>query len=195
MTEIITLENGLRIIFEEGKNSKTCGAEIWTASGSSYETPESIKMLEDTVDVYLADFKFYTSTSASELAMAEDYPEAAKAAIYEMVKQRPNPEIIDGVMKKGVIVRVLLLPGHVAEAKLIVNYLYKTYGNSIYISLMSQYTPMPDAKGALARRVSSSEYRELVDYAIGKGITQAFTQEGGCAEESFIPPFDLTGVK
>jgi putative pyruvate formate lyase activating enzyme len=89
---------------------------------------------------------------------------------------------------------VLLLPGHVAEAKLCVKYLYETYGDSIYISLMSQYTPMPGMPAPLDRPVTSTEYDELVDYAIKKGITNAFIQDSSSAAESFIPPFDSTGV-
>ena len=97
-------------------------------------------------------------------------------------------------MKSGVIVRLLLLPGHVAEAKLAVKYLYESYGDKIYISLMNQYTPMPNMSPPLDRKVTDAEYSELVDYAIKKGVKNAFIQEGGTAEESFIPPFDLTGV-
>ena len=111
---------------------------------SSYDSTDCIKMLADTVDIYLADYKYHLSRTAEKLAHAEDYPELARAAITEMVKQKPTPIIEDGIMQKGVIVRILLLPGHVAEAKLAVKYIYETYGDSVYISLMSQYTPMPN---------------------------------------------------
>ena len=98
-------------------------------------------------------------------------------------------------MKSGVIVRVLLLPGHLAEAKLSVKYLYETYGDSIYISLMNQYTPIRGMNPPLNRTVTEAEYSELVDYAISKGIVNAFIQEGETAKESFIPTFDLEGLK
>ena len=161
---------------------------------SSYDSVECIKMLADTVDIYLADYKYHLPRTAEKLAHAKNYPEVARAAIAEMVKQKPTPIIEDGIMREGVIVRILLLPGHVAEAKLAVKYIYETYGDSVYISLMSQYTPMPNMEAPLDRRVTVTEYSELVDYAAEKGITHAFIQEGEAASESFIPAFDLTGI-
>ena len=161
---------------------------------SSYDSEECIRMLDGTVDIYLADYKYHLPRTAAALARAENYPEVARAAIREMVKQKPAPVIEDGLMRSGVVVRLLLLPGHVAEAKLAVKYLYETYGDSVYLSLMSQYTPMEGMPRPLDRTVTREEYAELVDYAIEKGVTRAFTQEGSAASESFIPPFDMTGV-
>ena len=157
----------------------------------SYELTSALKMLDGHIDIYLPDFKYYSSETAKKYSSAPDYREVADAAIEEMVRQVGEPLLDEyGIMRKGVIVRVLLLPSHVAEAKLIVSHLYKKYGNSIYISLMNQYTPMPGANGVLSRRVSNSEYSELVDFAIKKGIERCFIQEGETAKESFIPPFD-----
>ena len=161
---------------------------------SSYDTTETIRSLDGTVDIYLADYKYTRHTTAADYSRAADYPAVARAAIAEMVKQKGSAVIEDGIMRSGVIVRVLLLPGHVAEAKLCVKYLYETYGDSIYISLMSQYTPMPGMPAPLDRPVTQGEYSELVDYAVKKGVTNAFIQDGSSAEESFIPPFDNTGV-
>ena len=161
---------------------------------SSYDSVECIKMLADTVDIYLADYKYHLPRTAEKLSHAKDYPDVARAAIAEMVRQKPRPVIENGIMREGVIVRILLLPGHVAEAKLALKYIYETYGDSVYISLMSQYTPMPNMTAPLDRRVSAAEYRELVDYATEKGVTRAFVQEGAAASESFIPAFDLTGI-
>ena len=161
---------------------------------SSYDTPETIRSLDGTVDVYLADYKYTLPRTAAAYSHAKDYPEVARIAIDEMVKQKGSAVIKDGIMTSGVIVRVLLLPGHVAEAKLCVKYLYETYGDDIYISLMSQYTPMPGMSAPLDRPVTQAEYDELVDYAVKKGITNAFIQDGTSAKESFIPPFDNTGV-
>ena len=161
---------------------------------SSYDTPEALRMLSGTVDVYLADYKYHLPKTAGVLSNAENYPEIARAAIAEMVRQKPKPVIEDGIMRSGVIVRLLLLPGKVAEAKLAVKYLHDTYGDAVYLSLMSQYTPMPDMPRPLDRTVTRAEYAELVDYAVGKGITRAFVQDGKSATESFIPAFDLTGV-
>ena len=144
---------------------------------SSYDTPETIRALSGTVDIYLADFKYYRGATAEALSGAADYPLVARLAIDEMVKQRPAPVIKNGLMTSGVIVRILILPNRVAEAKLILKYLYDTCGNSIYISIMSQYTPMPDMKPPLDRPITSAEYREVANYAEKLGITQAFLQE------------------
>ena len=100
----------------------------------------------------------------------------------------------DGIMRKGTIVRILLLPSHLAEAKLNLSYLYKTYGDTIFISLMNQYTPMPGMKPPLDRTVTHAEYDSLVDYALKLGVRNCFIQEGKTQEDSFIPPFDLTGI-
>ena len=147
------------------------------------------------IDIYLPDFKFYRAETAKRFAKAPTYPTVARAAIAEMVRQRPTPIIENGIMKSGVIVRILLLPSHLAEAKLSVKYLYSTYGDSIYLSLMNQYTPMPNMDKPLNRRVTREEYDELVDYAARLGVTNCFIQEGATAKESFIPDFDNTGVE
>ena len=101
----------------------------------------------------------------------------------------------DGVLEKGVIVRILLLPSHVAEAKLTVKYLYETFGDGIILSLMSQYTPMPDLEKPLSRKVTREEYRNLVSYAEKLGITRAFIQDDSSASDAYIPAFDGCGVK
>ena len=127
--------------------------------------------------------------------MAANYPHVARSAISEMVHQVGDPKFDNqGIMTSGVIVRILLLPGHVAEAKLSLKYLLDTYGDSIYVSLMNQYTPMPDMASPLDRRVTREEYRQLVDYAEKIGLKNGFTQDFGTAAESFIPPFDNSGV-
>ena len=97
-------------------------------------------------------------------------------------------------MTRGVIVRILLLPTHIAEAKLALKYLHDTYGDDIFVSLMNQYTPMEGMQKPLDRRVSREEYRSFVEYAEHIGLKNGFTQEFGTAKESFIPEFDLTGV-
>ena len=162
----------------------------------SYDTVETLSLMDGLTDIYLPDFKYIRSAPAAAYSHAPDYPEAAKAAIAEMVRQQPSPVIgEDGLMRCGVIVRVLLLPGHVADAKLAVRYLHETYGDRIYISLMNQYTPCrADLPSPLHRRVTRAEYRDLVDYADKIGVRLGFTQEEGTAEESFIPPFDGDGV-
>ncbi len=161
----------------------------------SYDSIETLRMLDGLVDIYLPDLKYFRATTAKKFSFAENYPDVARAAIAEMVGQIGKPEInAEGIMTRGVIVRLLLLPGHVAEAKLSLKYLLDTYGDSIYVSLMNQYTPMPNMSPPLNRRVTRAEYADLVDYAERLGIENGFTQDFGTAEESFIPPFDNTGI-
>lgn len=158
----------------------------------SYETPQTVKMLSGTVDVYLPDLKYYLPKTALAYSKAPGYPGAARAAIAEMVKQLGAPQLRAGLMTRGVLVRILLLPSHLAEAKLSLKYLYDTYGDDIYISLMSQYTPIENMKKPLDRRVSRAEYRELCDYCISLGVKNAFIQQMESADIGYIPEFDLS---
>ena len=161
---------------------------------SSYDSESTIALLENTVDIYLADLKYHLSLSAEKYSKAQNYVESAKLAIKKMVEQKGRAEIKNGIMSSGVIVRILLLPGHLAEAKLSCSYLMDTYGDDIYISLMSQYTPSPALAPPLNRKVTKKEYEELCDYAVKKGLKNGFIQEGESASESFIPAFDFTGI-
>ena len=161
----------------------------------SYDSLSTLKMLDGLVDIYLPDLKYFTSKTAAALSSAADYPTVAKAAIDEMVRQVGEPRFDEqGIMTRGVIVRILLLPGHVAEAKLSLKYLMDTYGDRIYVSLMNQYTPMQGMNPPLDRKVTREEYYQLTDYAERLGLVNGFTQEFGTAEESFILPFDGSGV-
>ena len=167
---------------------------------SSYENVESIRSLEEIVDIYLPDFKYMDTSLAGKYSHAPDYVETAKKAIAEMVRQTGAAEFFggdeDGLMKRGTIVRHLILPGHTKDSKEVIRYLYETYGDTVYISMMNQFTPMPGLKNypELARKVTPEEYDEVVDYAIELGVEHGFIQEGETAEESFIPDFDCTGV-
>lgn len=164
---------------------------------SGYENVTELKLLEGIVDVYLPDFKYMDSALSAKYSRAKDYPSVAKQAISEMVRQQPKVVIDDatGLIQKGVIVRQLLLPGHVNDAKAILNYLHDTYQNSIYISMMSQFTPIAlKDYPEINRTVTGREYERLIDYAIKIGITNAFIQEGDVAKDSFIPAFDCEGV-
>ena len=161
---------------------------------SSYDSERTIDMLSHTVDVYLADLKYHLPISAKKYSGAPNYPDAARLAIKKMVQQKGRAVIENGLIKSGVVVRILLLPGHLAEAKLSCSYLLDEYGDDIYISLMSQYTPMPDMPEPLNRKVTKREYDQLCDYAVRKGLKNGFIQEGDTAKESFIPEFDFYGV-
>lgn len=168
---------------------------IYNTSG--YENVTELKLLEGIVDVYLPDFKYMDSTLSARYSRAKDYPSVAKQALSEMVRQQPDVVIDDatGLIQKGVIVRQLLLPGHVNDAKAVLKYLYDTYHDHVYISMMSQFTPIA-LKDYLEinRTVTRREYERLVDYALEIGITNAFIQEGDVAKNSFIPAFDCEGV-
>lgn len=168
---------------------------IYNTSG--YENVTELKLLEGIVDVYLPDFKYMDSTLSARYSRAKEYPSVAKQALSEMVRQQPDVVIDDatGLIQKGVIVRQLLLPGHVNDAKAVLKYLYDTYHDHVYISMMSQFTPIalkdyPEINRTVTRR----EYERLVDYALEIGITNAFIQEGDVAKDSFIPAFDCEGV-
>lgn len=156
----------------------------------SYDTKETLEMLSGLVDIYLPDLKYYLPKTAVSFSHASDYPSVARDAIAEMVKQVPSAIVENGIMKKGVIVRILLLPAHVAEAKLSLKYIYSTYGDSVYVSLMNQYTPMPDMKPPLDRRVTRAEYLDLIEYADKLGIKNGFMQDFGTAKEAYIPDFN-----
>ena len=158
----------------------------------SYDTPETVRSLSDTVNVWLPDLKYYKSSTAYEYSRASDLPKVAREAIDEMVALAPAP-VFDksGIMTSGVIVRLLLLPGHVAEAKLNLKYLYEKYKNGIYVSLMSQYTPMAGMPSPLNRRVTVAEYSELVGYAERLGVVNAFIQDRESVGEEYIPPFQV----
>lgn len=166
----------------------------------SYETAETIRMLEGYVDIYLPDFKYMSPVLSSRYSNAPDYADAAKAAIDEMVRQTGAARFAggdeDGRMLGGTIVRHLTLPGSLSDSKEILSYLHGRYGNTIYISIMNQFTPVSklSAYPELNRTVTEREYEELVEYALQIGIENGFIQEGGTAEESFIPLFDCEGV-
>lgn len=166
-------------------------------NSSGYEKAEMLRYLDGLVDIYLPDLKYLEADLAGKYSHAKDYPEVAMKALEEMVRQVGTPEFDErGMMKKGVIVRHLLLPGHVRNSKKVLEYLYGTYGDQIYISLMNQYTPMPAMKDdpQLSRKVTDREYDRLLDHAISFGVTNCFIQEGETAKESFIPEFNGEGV-
>ncbi|MDY3919596.1 MAG: radical SAM protein [Candidatus Limivivens sp.] len=167
---------------------------------SGYESVEALRMLEGWIDIYLTDFKYMESELAACCSRAWDYPQRAKEALAEMVRQTGEAMFDeDGMMKRGTIVRHLLLPGHVKNAREVLRYVYETYGNRVWISLMNQYTPVEKAERLkdfpeLNRKVTKREYERLLDYAVELGVENGFLQEGETAKESFIPAFDYEGL-
>ena len=163
---------------------------------SGYETVESLRLMEGLTDIYLPDFKYMSPLLAKKYSRAPDYPAVAKVALSEMFRQQPKTEWgSDGMLKRGIIVRHLLLPGHLEDSKRVLAYLYQTYGDSIYISIMSQFTPLGlENYPELNRTVTEEEYETLIDFACRLGIKNAFIQDGSAASESFIPAFNGEGV-
>lgn len=177
----------------------------------SYEKVDTIRQLEGLVDIYLPDFKYMSPIISAKYSYAADYSMVAKEVIAEMVRQTGAPVFFAGqdasqdeqdpidagaLMKRGTIVRHLLLPGYTEDSKAVIRYLYQTYGDSIYISIMNQFTPLAglDKYPELNRKVTKKEYEAVVDYAVKLGVERGFIQDGNTAEESFIPEFDGEGV-
>lgn len=163
---------------------------------SGYDSVSTLSLLDGLVDVYLPDFKYVSQELSKRYSHATDYFKVAKASLAEMFRQ-VGPPVFDGdMLVKGMVVRHLLLPGCTEDSKAVIQYLYDTYGDSIFISIMNQYTPLPHVTSfpEINRKVTPEEYDEVVDFAIDLGVENGFIQEGDTAEESFIPEFDFTGL-
>lgn len=164
---------------------------------SAYEKVETLKLLDGYVDVYLPDLKYRSGQLSKKYSNAENYFSYASEAIAEMVRQTGEAKFNEaGIITKGVIVRHLTLPGYLGDSKDILEYLYDTYGDTIYISIMNQYTPLAHVSiyPEINRKITAEEYEELVDYALYLGLENGFIQEGETASESFIPEFNEEGV-
>ena len=166
---------------------------------SGYENVEALRIWDGLIDIYLPDLKFYTKTLSKTMCGAPDYYEKASLALPEMFRQTGEPQFDkDGLMQKGMIVRHLMLPGHLFDTRQLLSYLCNTYGNKIYISLMNQYTPPVKSReeGSTApdHPLRKEHYETMIQFLIDHGQENAYTQENGTDSESFIPPFDLTGV-
>lgn len=195
---LVTPDHYIPLIAKAMERSRVRGLKIpFVINCSGYETRELIHRLDGLADIYLDDFKYMDPLKAKKYSGAEDYPERAKESLAEMVRQCPEP-IFDarGMMQKGVIIRHLLMPSMVHNAEHVVDYVYDTYGDRVYLSLMHQFTPFPRlAKWPeINRRVTKREYERLLNYALDKGVTNAFIQEGDVAKESFVPDWNGEGV-
>lgn len=185
---------------------------VWNTSG--YENVDVVSANKEVVDIYLTDFKYADSRKAFQYSHAQDYPLVALKALEAMVEQTGEPDF-DSVddqprMTRGVVVRHMMLPQSLEDSKKVIQLVYNRLGNSVIFSLMNQYTPViknfaeqgdTQAQQTLARypelgcKVDNEDYERLLDYADELGIEDYFWQEGGACEESFIPPFDLSGVE
>ncbi len=167
---------------------------VWNSGG--YERPEVLRSLEGKVDVYLPDLKYATAETAAKYSGAADYPEAAKAAVLEMYRQRGPARLEDGLLKSGVLIRHLVLPGQVAEAKRVMDWVAEVFPpGGVLFSLMAQYTPVGELEGfpELRRALRASELRAAKAYMENLGLA-GYVQELDSCGEGFIPAFDLTGV-
>ena len=215
----------IRVAIEAARERGLALPIVWNTSG--YETVESIRALAGCVDIYLTDFKYARSQTAADYSHAPDYPQVALAALDAMVEQVGRPVFgavapgeddaardaagggdapaesagPESPMRSGVIVRHLLLPGHLEESAEAIALIHGRYGDAVRLSIMNQYTPIiaPDSAAAqrfpeLLQRVPDGEYEALLAFADELGVQDYYWQDGPAALESFIPAFDLTGV-
>jgi putative pyruvate formate lyase activating enzyme len=180
---------------------KTARAEGLTLpvvyNSSGYENIETIRALKGHIDIYLPDLKYYNDKYSIKYSNAPDYFINASKVVEEMYSQAGKAIFDeDMMMKRGVIIRHLMLPGLLFDSKKIVEYVYKTFNDNVFFSLMNQFTPMSQVSAypEINRTISSKVYDSLVQYALNIGITNGFIQEEGTCSESFVPDFDLTGV-
>lgn len=164
---------------------------------SGYDTVETINMLSGWVDIFLPDLKFFSRSLSERYSLAPDYFDCAVAAIHAMIKQTgPCVFDSDGLLRRGVLIRHLVLPGQTADSRRVLAAIREQFGPDTWFSLMNQYTPQPAAMNfpELRRRVTAQEYSGLIDYALSLGLENGFIQESGTASDQFIPLFDLKGV-
>ena len=166
---------------------------VWNCGG--YEKPETLRRLEGKVQVYLPDLKYGLSEPACKYSGAADYFDWAKRAILEMFRQTGPYWMENGLLKQGVLIRHLLLPGELENTRRVIDWVAESFRpGEVLFSLMSQYTPQPGAEGKLARHVTKAEYRAAVEYMENCGITDGYTQERTSAREEYTPAFDLRGI-
>lgn len=196
---LVTPDHFVPQIIEAIKKAREKGLVLpFVYNSSGYVTVETLRLLDGYIAIYLPDLKYMDSAAGKKYSHCADYFQYASRAIAEMVRQTGGEAVFDeqGIMQKGVIVRHLLLPGWIEDSKRIVKYLYETYGDLIYLSIMNQYTPLAQVNKhpELNRQVSAAEYDELVEYAVSLGVQNGFIQEGETASESFVPAFNGEGV-
>ena len=166
---------------------------VWNTGG--YERVETLRSLEGRVQVWLPDLKYVDSGLSRDLSGAADYFGAASAAIEEMVRQTGDYVLEDGLLKRGVLIRHLMLPGQLENTKAVLDWVAETFRpGQVLLSLMAQYTPQPGAEGLLSRRVTGAEYRAALRYMENLGITDGYCQDAASARAEYTPDFDLTGV-
>ncbi len=178
------------------KNNRFSVPIVYNCSG--YESVETLKKLEKFIDIYLTDLKYYTPSVSKKYSSCEDYFDVAKEAVKEMKRQIPE-DVFDenGLMKKGVIIRHLVLPNNLGETEKILSFIKNNLPENTYVSLMSQYLPYGKAKEypELSRKLTDREYKRAEDYLFFSEIENGYLQEKSSSSEEFIPEFNLEGVK
>ena len=196
---LVTPSHYVSLIREAIVKARSIGFDLpFIYNSSGYDSIDALEKLKGLIDVYLPDFKYIDDNVAYKYSNCKDYVSTVTEAIDYMYNDVGRVVFDEyGAIKKGVIVRVLVLPNYVDDSKKIIKYLYSKYKDNIYISIMNQYTPMGnlDKYSEINRKLTTSEYNEVVDYAISIGVSNAYIQEEGTCDESFIPCFDLEGVE
>lgn len=182
-------------IIEALKIAKSSGLSIPIVYNTSgYESVDTLKKLEGYIDVYLPDFKYFSNELAKKYSNVQNYFEIATNAVKEMFRQVGEFSIDEnGLIKQGLIVRHLILPGYIEDSKNVISHIYDLFRDKIYISIMNQYTPLPHIKAypEINRKITDDEYDKVIEFALSLGIENAFIQEGDTASESFIPDFTI----
>lgn len=185
-------------IKEALKKAKEKGLKLPIVYNSNgYEGIESLKSLEGYIDIYIPDLKYFNDKYALKYSKAPNYFAIASAAIAEMVRQTGSPIFNEeGMLEKGVIIRHLMLPGLLFDSKKVVDYIYKTYGDEVYLSLMNQYTPMFKAIDypEINKALNPGHYEALIDHCLELGYKNAFIQDTGTNTTAFVPDFNLQGI-
>lgn len=190
-------------VIEAIKAARAAGLSVpMVCNTSGYELVEVVDALAPYIDVWLTDFKYTSADLAQKLSGAKDYPAQAQAALahmHEAVESAGGRELDEsGLMKRGIIVRHLVLPDHADDSCAVLDKVWELCGNSVDISVMNQYTPNEYCKkhgGALARALTQEEYEYVLDHADDCGFERMWWQQGGTVSESFVPAFDATGVQ
>ena len=167
---------------------------VWNTGG--YERVETLRAMEGKVQIWLPDLKYADSSLAAQYSGAEDYFACASAAILEMYRQTGPYVMENGLLKSGVVIRHLMLPGALANTKSVMDWVAEHFApGEVLFSLMAQYTPQPGAEGLLARRITKMEYRAALQYMENLGITDGYSQDADSARREYTPAFDLTGIE
>lgn len=194
--ELITASHHTRVIAEALSSCRLSVPVVWNSS--AYEKPETLRLLDGLVQVYLPDLKYLHAETAGRYSLAPDYPEIAVAAIDEMLRQRGSFQLDEsGLLRSGVLIRHLILPGNAEESRDVIDLVADRYPpGSVLFSLMSQYTPMPSAAvfPELSVPVSEEENSALIHYLSVRGLGDGYWQELSSSGTADIPPFDGTGL-